>query len=64
MMAFGRWLLVSPIRIIEVCSGLLLLGVATLVWDSAAGAASTFFLGALLLFLTLYSYLKQEGSDR
>ena len=58
MRAFGRWLVASPIRIIEVCSGLLLLGVATLVWDSAAGAVSTFVLGSLLLFLTLYSYLK------
>jgi len=62
--AFGRWLVASPIRLAELCSGILLLGVATLAWENAASAAFFYFLGALLLFLTLYSYLNQGRPGR
>ena len=64
MRAFGRWLLASPIQLIEAYGGILLLGAATLVWDSAGSAILMYFFGALLLFLTLHSYLKQDGSGR
>ena len=64
MRAFGRWLLASPIRLIEACSGLLLLGVATLWWENAGSAVLTYFFGALLLFLTLRAYLDQGRPGR
>lgn len=64
MRTFGRWLLANPVRLVEMCSGILLLGVATLVWESAASAAISYFLGALLLFLTLHACLNQGRSGR
>lgn len=64
MKLFGRWPLTKPIRLIEACGGLLLLGAATLWWENAGSAAYFYFLGALLPFLTLHSYLEQGRPGR
>jgi hypothetical protein len=57
---FGSWLVRSPIRLLELCAGLVLLAAAALLADGRGAAAFLYFFGALLLFLTLYSYLTQE----
>ena len=53
-----------PIRLVEVCAGILLIVVAALGSDDGRSLAFLYFLGALLLFLTLYSYLNGDRPRR
>ena len=59
MKSCGRWLATSQIRIAELCAAAILLVATTL-----ADTFDTVAFGAFLLFLMLYSYLRQDGSGR
>ena len=64
MRQFGVWLLERPVRLVEFCGGTLLLVAAALLSDDFASTAFLYSFGALLLVLTLHSYLGQNRPRR
>ncbi len=57
MRAFGRWLLERPLRLLELCSAIVLLLAAVFFSDTFGTSAFTYGLAALLLILLLKSFL-------
>ncbi|MDP9412104.1 MAG: hypothetical protein M3P70_16735 [Actinomycetota bacterium] len=64
MRQFGVWLRERPVRLIEFCSGTFLLVAVALLPDDFVSTTFLYFFGALLLFLTLHSYLGQDRPRR
>ena len=60
MRDFFVWVVKSPVRLVEFLSGVLLLLAAFLFSEGGLPSISLYGFGTLLLFLTLYAYLKQE----
>ena len=64
MRQFGIWLRERPLRLVEFCGGTLLLVTAALVSKDFASTVFLYSFGALLLVLTLHSYLGQNRPRR
>ena len=58
MRSLGRWLRERPIRLIELCSAVVLM-VAAAMSDAFVTAVFCYSLAALLLIALLYSFLNQ-----
>ena len=63
MRIFATWLVSRPIRLIELCSAIVLLGAAALS-DTFGTAVFLYSLATLLLVLLLMSYLNQDRPGR
>lgn len=59
MRDFGFWLRERPIRLMELCSAVVLI-VAAVISDTFVKAAFRYSLAALLLIVLLYSFLNQD----
>ena len=57
MRTFGRWLVERPVRLLELCSAIVLLLAAVFFSDTFGAALFTYGLAALLLILLLKSFL-------
>ena len=57
MRTFGRWLLERPVRLLELCSAIVLLLAAVFFSDTFGTSVFTYGLGTLLLILLLKSFL-------
>ena len=64
MREFGLWLRERPVRLVEFCGGALLLVAAALASEDLASTVFLYSFGALLLVLTLHSYLGQNRPRR
>ncbi|CAA9481177.1 MAG: hypothetical protein AVDCRST_MAG25-2776 [uncultured Rubrobacteraceae bacterium] len=64
MREFGLWLRERPLRLVELCGGALLLVAAALASEDLASTVFLYSFGALLLVLTLHSYLGQNRPRR
>ena len=57
MRTFGKWLLEKPVRLLELCSAIVLLLAAVLFSDTFGTALFTYGLSALLFILLLKSFI-------
>jgi len=64
MRVFAMWLVSRPIRLIELCSGIVLMVAATTVANTFGTAVLLYSLATLLLVLLLMSYLDQGRPGR
>jgi len=64
MRVFAMWLVSRPIRLIELCSAIVLMVAATTVASTFATAAFHYSLATLLPVLLLMSYLDQGRPGR
>jgi hypothetical protein len=64
MRVFAMWLVSRPIRLIELCSAIVLMVAATTVASTFGTAVFLYSLATLLLVLLLMSYLDQGRPGR
>lgn len=57
MRTFGRWLLERPVRLLELCSAIVLLIAAVFLSDTFGTSVLTYGLATLLLILLLKAFL-------
>ena len=61
MRSFGRWLLERPVRLLELCSAVILLLAALFFSDTFGASVSMYGLAAFLFILLLKSFLDGDG---
>ena len=64
MRVFAMWLVSRPIRLIELCSAIVLMVAASTLADTFGTAVFLYSLATLLLVLLLMSYLDQDRPGR